>query len=85
MTSFPPPDGWDGYETRDYDDESEYKAYERACTEEEAALLEAGRAADLAAERAEEAELRDGYFQMLRSECGETDAKPRRPRKIISA
>jgi hypothetical protein len=85
MTSFPPPDGWDGYETRDYDDESEYKAYERACTEEEAALLEAGRAADLAAERAEEAELRDGYFQMLRSECGETDAKPRRPRKIISS
>ena len=85
MTSFPPPEGWNGWENRDYDDESEYEPYERACTEEEAALLEAGRAADLAAERAEEAELRDGYFKMLRSECGETDAKPRRPRKIISS
>ena len=41
MTNFPPPSGWDGYENRDYDDEGEYLPYQRACTEEEAALLEA--------------------------------------------
>jgi len=68
MTNFPPPDGWDGYENRDYDDEGEYLPYERACTEEEAALLEADRAEALAAERAEAAALRDEWFASLRGE-----------------
>ena len=68
MTDFPPPDGFTGYESRPYDDVGDEEPYERACTDEEAAILEADYAADRAAERAEDAELRDLWFTYLEGE-----------------
>jgi len=68
MTDFPPPEGFTGYESRPYDEPDEDERYVRACTEEEAAILEADRAALRAAERAEDEALRDEWFALLRSE-----------------
>ena len=67
LTDFPPPPGFDGYESRDYDDIEDDERYERACTPEEAAVLDAGQAADRAADRAEDEILRDEWFALLRS------------------
>lgn len=69
MTSFPPPPGFDGLENREWDG---FNYYERACTAEEAELLNAHMASAEAEERAEvtafaEAE-RDGWFAKLRAE-----------------
>jgi len=69
MTTFPPPPGFDGYENTAWDG---LTYYERACTPEEAQLIEAHQAAAEAEEVAEatafaEAE-RDGFFAKLRSE-----------------
>jgi len=72
MTNFPPPEGWDGYQTRDYDDIEDKEPYERACTPEEVELLEASEAADRAAERKEDAQVRDEWFDLLRSELADT-------------
>jgi hypothetical protein len=69
-TDFPPPAGFDGWQSRDYDELDEDEPYVRACTEEEAAILEADRAADRTAERAEEEQLRDAWFALLREEAG---------------
>ena len=68
MTDFPPPPGFTGYESRPYDEFHEDEPYVRACTDEEAAILDADRAADRAAVREEEAELRDRWFDLLKSE-----------------
>jgi hypothetical protein len=73
-TTFPPPHGFDGHESRPWDGLS---WYERACTPEEAELLDAHQAAGEAGERAEitalaEAE-RDSWFAMLKAEL---DAGP---------
>lgn len=68
MTDFPPPEGFDGYESRPYDDIGDEEPYERACTDGEAAILEADYAADRADERAEDAELRDLWFTYLEGE-----------------
>ena len=70
LTDFPPPAGFTGYESRDYDDIYDDEAYVRACTEEEVAILEADERAARAAERAEEEELRDAWFALLREEAG---------------
>ena len=43
----------------------------RACTEREAAILEADAAADRAAERAEDEQLRDAWFEYLTQEGSE--------------
>jgi hypothetical protein len=69
MTAFPPPPGFDGYESREWDG---IHAYERACTAGEADLLDAHQAAAQAEEYAEltayaEAE-RDAWFASLRAE-----------------
>ena len=69
-TDFPPPAGFDGWQSRDYDELDEDEPYVRVCTEEEAAILEADRAADRTAERAEEEQLRDAWFALLREEAG---------------
>ena len=69
MTDFPPPPGFDGYESRGYDEINEDEPYVRACTDEEAAILEADRATDRAADRTEEEELRDQWFDYLKSEA----------------
>ena len=71
MTDFPPPVGFDGYESRPYDDIEDDEAYVRACTEEEVAILEADARAARAAERAEDEELRDAWFALLREEAGQ--------------
>jgi hypothetical protein len=76
ITVFPPPPGFDGYQNVEWDGDT---WYERACTEEEAELLDAHEAAKAAAEQAEiEAEAaeltayseaeRDSWFDKLRSE-----------------
>lgn len=72
MTTFPPPAGFDGHESGSWDG---FDYYERACTTEEAELIEAHQAAMEAQERAEltayaEAE-RDAWFAKLRAECSE--------------
>jgi hypothetical protein len=68
MTSFPPPAGFTGYEECDWGDPEE--VYERECTSEEVAILEADAAADLASERREEVQLRDTWFAMVSEELG---------------
>jgi hypothetical protein len=73
MTSFPPPSGFTGYENCEWGDPGE--GYERDCTPEESTILEADakRLRDL--DRAEEEELRDSWFQILRNDLeGEADA-----------
>lgn len=67
MTTFPPPLGFDDHESGPWDG---FEYYERACTPEEAELIEADRAAAEAEELAEltvhgEAE-RDAYFASLK-------------------
>jgi hypothetical protein len=69
ITTFPPPPGFDGHQNREWDS---FAYYERACTPEEAALIEAHQAAAEAEEAAEitahaEAE-RDTFFAKLRAE-----------------
>src|SRR5215207_4297003 len=72
MTSFPPPAGFDGCE--------KYKwgawGYERECTPEEAALLEADAAAAQAERRAKQGAEREAWFAMLRASVTGTDAQP---------
>jgi hypothetical protein len=72
MTNLPPPPGFDGGEGREWGDLN----YERDCTPEEAKLLEASDAASGAAERAEEEQLREALFDMLRSDLEEPPGKP---------
>jgi hypothetical protein len=71
MTTFPPPPGFDGDQSRTWDG---HTYYERACTPEEAELIEAHQAAMLAEDTAEltahaEAE-RDSFFATLRRDLG---------------
>ena len=61
MTDFPPPPGFTGYEKREYGS----FGYERACTPEEADLLEADAAAMESQQLADEEALRDAWFRML--------------------
>jgi hypothetical protein len=76
LTDFPPPTGFTGYESRDYDDIDDDEPYQRACTEEEVAILEADERAARAAERADEEALRDEWFALLRSELSEVPSGP---------
>ena len=67
VTDFPPPPGFDGWQSGQWGDRN----YQRACTAEEAAILEADLAADIADELSEEEELRDAWFAMLRGEMSD--------------
>ena len=73
MTTFPPPPGFDGQENGTWDG---FAYYERACTPEEAALLDAHEAAARAGEQAEltaDAEARrDSWFAGLRESLQST-------------
>jgi hypothetical protein len=71
MTSFAPPAGFTGYESRPYDDIGDYERYVRACTADEAATLEADAAAGRAADRAEDEALRDEWFALLRADLSD--------------
>ena len=64
LTDFPPPEGFDGWQSGEWGERS----YERECTAEEIALLDADAEAACAAERSEDEELRDAWFAMLKSE-----------------
>ena len=64
----PTPGRLTGYESRPYDDVEDEEPYVRACTPHEVALLDASEAADRAAERAEDEQLLDEWFAMLRDE-----------------
>ena len=68
MTDFPPPPDFTGHQSRPYDYVGDEERYVRACTEAEAAILDADRAAERAAERAEDEELRDAWFEHLKSD-----------------
>jgi hypothetical protein len=61
---FAPPPGFDGWSIGEWGDRN----YERACTPEEAALLDADRAAAEQEERADGKNLRDAWFRLLREE-----------------
>jgi len=68
MTDFPPPEGFTGWESRPYDDMDDDEPYKRTCTDEEAAILEADAAAERAAKRVDEEDLRDRWFALLREQ-----------------
>ena len=76
MTDFPPPPGFTAYENRPYDELGEHDSYERECTPEEVALLEAPEAADRAADRAEDEELRDAWFKALKEAANKEAEAP---------
>ena len=68
MTDFPPPAGFPGSESCEWGEPDE--TYERECTPEEIALLDADAAAAREAERAEDEALRDSWLAMLKEELG---------------
>lgn len=76
MTVWPPPPSFDGYQNCIWDGD---RWYERACTPEEAALLDAHEAAMIDAERRELSDYavaeRDGFFARLKSELA-SSAQP---------
>lgn len=75
MTTFPPPPGFAGYESRVCDG---LNYYERACTAEECALLDGhGPAEDAQLLRQEEQE-REAFFASLRSDIAAAAADPPR-------
>jgi hypothetical protein len=76
MTDFPPPGGFTGYESRPDDEDDPNEPYVRACTPEEIAILEADIAADRAAERAEDEDLRDAWFALLKGEPADGEMDP---------
>jgi hypothetical protein len=80
ITTHAPPPGFDGWESGVWDG---FNAYKRACTPEEAALLDAHETAKIEQERREleayaEAE-RNHFFEILRSELGSVTGKPAAP------
>jgi hypothetical protein len=80
LTDFPPPSGFDGYQSGDWGSPK----YERACTADEVAILEASHAAGINAERAEDEALRDAWLEMLRKELpsGREPAAPESPAAV---
>jgi hypothetical protein len=64
LTDFPPPSGFDGYQSGNWGSPK----YERACTPDEIAILEAKHAAGISAERAEDEALRDAWLEVLRKD-----------------
>jgi len=77
MTDFPPPPGFDGHETRAYDDHEAAldEPYRRGCTPEEIAILEADRTRAHEAARDEDAGRRDAWFALLKADA-EASAEP---------
>jgi hypothetical protein len=64
LTDFPPPLGFDGYQSGNWGSPK----YERACTPEEVAILEASHAAGISAERADDEALRDAWLEVLKKD-----------------
>jgi hypothetical protein len=74
VTDFPPPADFTGYEECEYGD-PDY-IYERECTPEEAAILDADAQCARDAERAEEDALRVQWLEFLSAECGLNSSSP---------
>jgi hypothetical protein len=70
MTTYPPPDGFTGYQRGRWGDED----YERSCSREESALLDRNLEAGLSEYRAEDAALRDAWFARLAEQLAEPAA-----------
>ena len=74
LTDFPPPAGFAGYESWPWDeDDDDAERYERECTPEEAALLDANSATDEDDDRAEDEALRDALFAQLKHVLSEVE------------
>jgi hypothetical protein len=71
MTDFPPPPGFAGYQSCEWNDPDQ--SYKRECSSEEAELLDADDAAAEAEERAGEERLRNEWFERLRTELLRTE------------
>jgi hypothetical protein len=71
-TDFPPPPGYEGHEKGTPSDHG----YQRECTSEEAELLDAHEAQGDAEERADEEQLRDCWFEMLREQMAALTGAP---------
>lgn len=67
MTDFPPPEGFAGYQNGEFGD-PDLDGYERHCTPAEVAAIEGDLARAREAERAEDAALRDAWFDLLRAD-----------------
>jgi hypothetical protein len=74
FTDFPPPAGFTGYESCDWGDPDE--TYERECTPEERAVLDADAKRARDSERAGEEALRLQWLELLKSELVELADKP---------
>ena len=72
MTDFPPPPGFDGWEKGKW---GSFR-YERECTDEEAAVLDASAAAAEADEREDEEKLRDFWFSTLQAGLDDDEDQP---------
>lgn len=66
MTDFPPPPGFTGYESCEWNDPEH--SYQRECSPEEVELLDRNKAAAEAEEREDDERLRDEWFGLLRAE-----------------
>jgi hypothetical protein len=71
MTDFPPPPGFTGYQSCEWNDPD--RSYKRECSSEEAELLDADEAAAEAEERADEERLRNERFERLRTQLFRTE------------
>jgi hypothetical protein len=71
MTDFPPPPGFTGYQSCEWNDPD--RSYKRKCSSEEAELLDADDAAAEAEERADEERLRNEWFERLRTDLLRTE------------
>ena len=69
LTDFPPPEGFTGYQRGEWGDE----VYERHCSAEEMAILEAEEEAARDAELAEQEDLRDAWFASLADDDDDED------------
>ena len=83
MTDFPPPACFTGYQSRPYDDVEDEEPYVRVCSKEEVAILDADIARARAAERAEDEDLRDAWFALLREECGPSSEPEPEPARSV--
>lgn len=69
LTDFPPPEGFTGYQDGEWGEDD----YERGCSAEEMAILEAEEAAVRNADLAEQEELRDAWFACLAGDDDDED------------
>lgn len=72
VTDFPPPPHFDGFSYGEWDDDE--GDYERSCTAEEAALLDAHERAVHAADREDQGRLRDRWFDLIRIDLDSADS-----------